>query len=345
MLFSLEFKEDNPLFGVAFHPSAAEFIVGLADGTVSGYEYSGAEYKQVWTTKRHEGSCRAVAYTEDGKLAASAGSEGIIKLFDAKNGKVVKKAKFSKTAGATVICINEEYILVGDDEGQVTVYQLDLTKHRKYKLDEVDSISCIKPLYCFNKHNFVIGCDSYVIRIDVRKDEPVVQSEDQEDEVLCGCVVSDSLSCFGMSEGVVTIWKNKGLTDQQQRIKLIKDGSVDSLLTGESMNTAFAALSNGEVAHIDVNSAKVLFKVPHGGDDCLYLDFDYEYRLVTGSMSLLNVWNINEPDEVAEKAELESQAAKEREEKQQAASKKRSKNKKGGNKKKMETNDMFADLL
>lgn len=338
MLFSLSFGEDNPLFCVAFHPSQPQFIVGLADGTVSGYTY-GTAPTQVWTTRRHDGSCRAVAYTEDGKLAATAGSEGVVKLFDASTGRVKKKTRFAKKAGATALCINEEYIVVGDDAGAVTVYTHDLAVHRRYALPDIDSVACIRPLYCFNKHNFAVGCDTFVARIDARKDEPVVLSEDQEDEVLCGCVPSDTYSCFGMSEGVVTVWKNQGLTDQQQRIKLTKDGSVDALLAGEDTNTAWAALSTGEVALVDVAAGRLLYKVRHAADDCLCLDYDHEYRLVSGSMTLLKVWDAGEPEEEAARAAQED-AGSTATKRPRTAKKGAKKSKKGGSE-----NEMFADLL
>lgn len=353
MLFSLKYDDENPLFSVAFHPTEPQFVVGTATGWVSCYSYDSKQPNESgevvpvekWTTKRHKGSCRAIVYNYEGTRVVTCGSEGVIKVCNSDNGKVIKKTSFGKAA-ATALTINEEYIVTGDENAVITVYKHDLTVHQVYKLqdDNIDSISVIKPLRV-NKHNFVVGCNTFVLRLDVRKPEIAVKSADQEDEVLSGCVCSDVYSAFGMSEGILTVWKNKGLTDQQQRVKLSQEGSVDSVLAGEVENTVIAGTSDGNFAKIDVVSGKVLYQIQHAAEDVLYLDYDYEYRLVTASMSVLKVWDINEPEQLHDqKLALE----KEKEKTARGENKKRkskTSNKKNKSKVVVEKENPFADLL
>jgi len=306
-LFTVDFDDDDPLFSVNFHPEKPEFVVGLATGRVTYYEYAAGAPTEVWSTKRHKGSCRALAYTQTGEHIVSVGADGVVKKFAARTGKVTAKA--SVAAGGAALCVNEDYVVVGDDDGNVHALKLaDLKLHRRYDLADTDAVTAVCALPV-NRHNFAVAADMRLVRIDVRKDEPVSFSEDQEDEILCGCVPSEGRSAWGMSEGVVTVWNNRGLGDQQRRVRLTADGSVDAILAGELDDRALAGTSEGIVYEIDVNAGKVLHRAPHSArDDVSYLDYDYEYRLVSGSMSLLKVWTANELEEVeAELAELARQ--------------------------------------
>lgn len=298
-LLMLEFGVDEPLFCMCFHPEKPQFLLGFATGQVLCYSYVPLEPSSecvpqlLWSTKRHKGSCRAIAYDESGNCAISCGSDGVVKKFDSQTGKVSKKTNISQPISA--LCVNEEYIAIGDEMGRVTILNFSLKTHRVYDLDGIDSISAICALIGVNKHNFAVSGDMHVFRIDARKEDIFSKSEDQEDDILCGCIASDTRSAWGMTEGVLTIWNNKGLMDQQQRIKLSKEGSIDSVLAGENDDEAIVGTSDGWVYHVDLTSAKVINKAKHnpadGEDEVILLDYDFEYRLVSGSMSFLRIWN------------------------------------------------------
>lgn len=348
-LLTLEFGVDEPLFCMRFHPEKPQFLLGFATGRVSCYSYTPASSDShcvpelMWTTKRHKGSCRAIAYDQSGEFAVSCGSEGSVKKFDSQSGKVSKKTNISRPASA--LCVNEEYVVVGDEAGKVTILKFDMKTHRVYDLDGIDSVSAICALDSVNKHNFAVSGDMHVFRIDARKDDVVSKSEDQEDDILCGCVASDTRSAWGMSEGVLTIWNNKGLMDQQQRIKLSKEGSVDSVLAGEQDNEAIAGTSDGWVAQVDLTSAKLVHKARHNPtdpeDEVSLLDYDFEYRLVSASMSFLRVWNPSELEQV----EKEAKIASDRSLKRSKEDTKHKKNKKQKTQKKSVEPHAFADLM
>lgn len=293
-IFSLEFED--PLFCAAFHPEKNEFVLGLATGTVSAYSYTldGQDPKVIWTTKRHKSSCRSIGYTQDGEYVISAGSDNMIKKALSGSGKVRAKAKLDVSPSA--IAINEAYLAVGDDEGTLTVFDLEnLKQTHQFKALHEDCITSVCALEFKNKYHFVVTGMTSLIHVDLRNDV-VSTSEDQEDEMLCGCVPSEQKSVFGMSEGVITIWNNDHLLDQQSRVRLSKE-SVDAVLAGEEEDTVVAGTSDGIVFDVNIISGKVIAKRTHSPlEEVSILDWDNDYHLVSGSMGLLKLWNKGEVD-------------------------------------------------
>lgn len=105
---------DYDLFAQAIHPEEPIVAVGLASGHVHTYRLPGgagdvgggddddddaalaaesgvAHIDTVWQTRRHKGSCRALAFSVDGAQLYSAGTDGIVKVADATTGQVTAK--------------------------------------------------------------------------------------------------------------------------------------------------------------------------------------------------------------------------------------------------------------
>ena len=91
----------------------------------------------IWKTRRHKGSCRAVAFSPDGRTLFSAGTDGIIKAADSMTGQVVGKALLpGKKSGkaksklgtgmqpSQLLVLNPQCVVLGDDEGGVHEYEL-----------------------------------------------------------------------------------------------------------------------------------------------------------------------------------------------------------------------------
>lgn len=315
-LFQQDF-EDDYLFSVAFHPSSNQFVTGTANGQVCAQTYdTEGSIVENWSTKRHKESCRALAYDQSGEYVFSAGADCVLKRARAENGKVSAKNRDGLESKPSAMIVNEAYVIVGDDDANVSVYdQRTMKRVHYYEKVHEESISCVVDLPHKNKYHLMTGGSTTVAHIDVRKGV-VTQSEDQEDEVMSGCCASEKLSVFGMSEGVLTVWNNDYLVDQQQRIKF-GNGSVDCLIAGEEDNEVYAGGAEGIVKKFDVKASKIdksVQWVHNEEDDVVMLDFDHQYRLVTASMDRLKLWKLNDEVEQEEEEEEEERQAQEKQE-------------------------------
>lgn len=308
-LWTLE--PEDPIFAASFHPDKAQFVVGFATGNVTAFSYTYEDQpKELWSTKRHKSSCRVIGYTQDGDYVFSAGTDRVIKKADSQTGKVVAKCALDSDPSA--MAINSEFVFVGDDDGNVCVFDFKLKRTHKFDSvveDCVDTICCLE--YKNQYHILVTGVTS-VVHIDIRNGVKST-SEDQEDEILCGCVPNEQKSVFGMSEGVITIWNNNHLLDQQSRVRLAKEGSVDAILAGETEDTVFAGTSDGVVFEVNIRAGKVESKRTHsakGEDEVSILDWDYDYHLVSGSLEKIILWDKGETDPVQVQQEPKQESTK-----------------------------------
>jgi len=111
----------SDVFSQAVHPTNPVFSVGLASGHVQTFRLSTVDHDAttetaslgrrasvdsngkklsesgfdtidtVWQTRRHKGSCRALAFSSDGITLFSAGTDGIVKAAETESGRVVGK--------------------------------------------------------------------------------------------------------------------------------------------------------------------------------------------------------------------------------------------------------------
>lgn len=96
----------SELFAQAIHPTESVLAVGLSSGHVASLRLpevpdedneddaslSGLGHiDTTWRTRRHQGSCRSLKYSLDGRALFSAGTDGIVKAADSETGRVVGK--------------------------------------------------------------------------------------------------------------------------------------------------------------------------------------------------------------------------------------------------------------
>lgn len=248
----------------------------------------------------------------------------MIKKAYSETGKVVAKNKEDLKAAPTAISVNEVYAAVGDEDANLTVFDLRTMKqtHRFEGLHD-DMMTSVSWMPHKNKYHFITTGSSTVVHVDIRKGV-VTTSESQDDDILSGAVASEAKFAAGMSEGVVTVWNNDHLIDQQNRIRL-SDESIDCLIAGEADNEVYAAGADGMARLIDVRQSKILRTWMHSEDsEVSAIELDYEYRLVTSSMDRLQIWPADKDpqaagsDEESEDEEPKSKKAKKRAKKKQS---------------------------
>lgn len=224
------------------------------------------------------------------------GLDKVIKKANSKDGVVKVKNADTIKSDPACICVNDSFVAVGTDEGDLYVFDqkdLSLIKHCANVHD--DNMTAVFPLPENNKYHFVTCGSSTVAHLDIRKEEPLSLSEDQEDEILCGCMASDKTPVFGMSTGVLTKW-NLDMEDQQHRVRLSQD-SVDTVLPGEVENVVYAGCGDGILYKVNSRSSVILKKYKHGDDGVSIVDMDYQYHPVTADLDSIKIWRTDEEEE------------------------------------------------
>lgn len=276
-----------------------------------------------WNTKRHKTSCRDLCFDlpSGGEKIHTIGSEGVIKTADIKTGQVISKFISDKdnnfsdfiNIGKYTKCLtppNKNFLVVGDEDGNLMCHDT-RDKHLKLcykpfkKLHLGEGINSIN--YCWPKseYKFITTGSTTVCELDLRKpEEPLHTSEDQEDEILCSAWLDqeqqETMIC-GMGDGIITTWKpemNKW-KDQISRIRIIKDETVESLISAMDSQSRFVygGCSNGHIAKIDIKGGKVVERFLQNDpedddkiDGVLGLDLDCNYRLVSFGTDGFKIW-------------------------------------------------------
>jgi WD40 repeat protein len=129
-----QFHYDGGLFGLAFHPSNKFLASGGQDGKVYKLDLTlGRSSVLPW----HRSSITAIAFSQDGKYAASASGElgkagtgetipgsGQIKLTDVRDGKQLAVFKIDGSPWALAFSADSKFLAGASDKGQVQLWQV-----------------------------------------------------------------------------------------------------------------------------------------------------------------------------------------------------------------------------
>lgn len=280
--------------------------------------------KLLWKTRRHKGSVRCLCLDSEGQFIYSVGTDNILKKAVAESGKVVakislkdQKSKFTKMTKS----LSHPYLLLGDENGNVIILDGD-TLTVKNKVIKIHGGDAINDFFHFAKRSYhkylSLGqttmaywdcresneSDFEIPADDENAKRKVVLSDDQEDEMLCGTFVDpevgDTIVC-GMGEGILTVWKpeKNDLQDQVNRIKVCKEESIDCIVpTLQDDNCVWCGCSNGKIYKVDVKRGQVVEIRRHSNtDEVTLIDLDYEYRVVSGGMDKVLIWELVKDDE------------------------------------------------
>lgn len=333
----------SEVFATAIHPTEPIVSVGLSSGhvhsirlpdAVGGDEDADADasvlsdgkgiLETIWETKRHKGSCRCLAYSHDGKYMYSAGTDSIVKYFDAATGKVLSKFAIPTTtsqpdAPTILHVLNPQSLLLGTDSGALHIYDMKdgvpSKKPAQTHFPHADYVSSITPLppseestSGFPKQWVSTGGTTLAVT-DVRRGV-LVRSEDQEDELLSGCFApglgpkknrANGMVAVGTGSGVLTLWDKGAWDDQQERV--IVDGgkgggeSIDAVAmvprdTGIGKKVV-CGMGDGSLKIADLETRAVVSSVNLRHDDVeavVSLGFDCNNRLISAGGRTVKVW-------------------------------------------------------
>ncbi|CCH42250.1 putative WD repeat-containing protein [Wickerhamomyces ciferrii] len=272
--------------------------------------------KTIWKTKRHKGSVRSICFNAEGDEIYTVGSDNVIKRANAITGKVLKKIEIDSKVLITKIIKSQThpFIITGDEVGNIRIFDINLKQINIIQNVHDDAINNIIQLSHKSAYQFLSVGSTTLSTWDIRKQEPKMTSENQEDEILSCTFVDptqgDTLVC-GMGEGIVTIWKQSknDYVDQLSRVKVSKDESIDSVIsTLNNDDCIWAGCSNGSISKINAKKGQVIETRIHGSiDEVSFLDLDFEYRLISAGMDKLKLWNNDDDDDEDEDEEVFSE--------------------------------------
>ncbi|KAK9374739.1 WD40-repeat-containing domain protein [Lipomyces chichibuensis] len=344
----------STIFGVAVHPSKPIVATGLSTGHVYVHRYAVDEFDsgneqdsdvssagevddgtggkvtngeftevdRLWKTRRHKGSCRGVAFDEEGAYLYSVGTDSVIKQASPETGKVIAKNSHDINSVPSALITTTTHVLVGTEKATLHCFDKRTVKPA-YTFPDLheDYITSISHLAQYqNTYQLITTGSTTVTRIDIRKGK-LSTSEGQEDEILCSCISyppnfeynpnegrvgnvvvpgkrASVTAVMGMATGVLTFWMKDNWEDQQARA-ILSNESIDCIAEYPDQRI-IASGADGLVRLVDVRRRKAVKEFEHGGEDgVIAVATDSWGRVVSAGGEVVRIWNVeDEPEKV-----------------------------------------------
>ena len=218
----------------------------------------------LWSTRRHHGSCRTLAYSLDGRTCFSVGTDGLIKCFDTETGKVTAKYVIPLDEdggidGPTVLkVVGQSGLLVGTDSGRLELRDLRAgssgvngtskgkggmagiwTPHDTEHVNDLILLPASEASTSGVPKSCVSVGGTTLAVTDFRKG--VVATSADQDVELTSITLVDGLKkggtsvgekvLVGQGDGVVSLWERGVWGDQDERIVVDREGGgIESLV-------------------------------------------------------------------------------------------------------------------
>ncbi|KAH9947839.1 WD40 repeat-like protein [Amylocystis lapponica] len=183
-----DFAVGAQIFDFVFHPTSPLVYAGLLTGEVKAFGYGENDnLESLLNVRPSKRSCRALAITEDGGKLWVAGKAKALHTLDTQTGRVIDvRPNAHDVAINRVQRLTAHLLSTGDDDGVIKLWDPRKRDSIRAYTHHFDFISDF--LYLEDQKQLVsTSGDGSLSVIDIRskKTQPLAQSEDQEDELLC----------------------------------------------------------------------------------------------------------------------------------------------------------------
>ncbi|KAJ3162143.1 WD domain repeat-containing protein 55 [Geranomyces michiganensis] len=257
---------ESQVFSVAFHPDADIVAAGTIEGFVHCHRYApDSPPVQVWSSKLHKSSCRALDFASDGSVLYSGSKDRTLQVVNIETGSAtLKKSKAHAEPINALLTLSDALVATGDDGGCVKIWDL---RQRKVALSYHENTDFISDLHYVDHKKTLLATsgDGHLSIFDIRKKKPVAVSEQQDDELLCVTVVRNTTKAVvGTQDGNLLLFSWGDWGDCTDRFPG-HPSSVDSILRIED-ETVMTASGDGILRAIGILPNKLIGAVGEHGD-------------------------------------------------------------------------------
>ncbi|ORZ01015.1 WD40-repeat-containing domain protein [Syncephalastrum racemosum] len=291
----------------ALHPSQDLLVSGLITGKVDCHRYGLEKHDLLWREKVFKKSCRGVVFNPDGSQIYSISKDKSIFCLDTETGKTVSsKEDAHEEPPCTLLCLNENMIATGDDQGVIKLWDNRKQDPVMVYSEHEDFIADMA--FNADKRTLVVaGGDGYLSTWDIRKKDVVAMSDHMEDELLSVTLVKNGQKALvGSQEGILSLWTWGDWGDYKDRI-VGHPNSIDSICKLDE-DTVCTASGDGLIRLVGILPNEFHGIIGDHGDQMpvehLGLTHDKKYLLSSGHDTSIRFWDVghlfSEEDEVAE---------------------------------------------